>query len=622
MGKAFDRELKGLRETLTWARATADATPLSRFVADARGLPLVAVGSGGSVTSCHLAALLHRARYQCPAFHTTPLDILVTPPGLHRSALLLASASGRNKDALGALSACIADEAPVVGTITLRARAPLTKAARLYSRAHVFEAELPCGKDGYLATNSLIATCALLTRAYGFEMPEVGDELHGDSGALFHERHMVQILFGGWAAPVATDLESKLNESALASAQLADYRNFGHGRHLWLSKRAAETVVIALITPEVSKLADATLRLLPKDVPIVHLRTANDGPVGTIELLFQAFHLVGQIGRERNADPGRPHVPEFGRRLYHLPPPRAALPKTPAVRHKLRSAPLDNQEIQSHYASALRQFLNKARTAQIGAIALDYDGTLCDQDARFSGLRQDIITECSRLLRSGIRLGIATGRGKSVREEFQRTINPSLWNRLFIGYYNGADIAPLSDTTVPNITATTDERLERARLLLEADAFLQVAATITVRPHQLTLEPKGSLRTESFAAHVMSRLASLDGSGVRVVCSTHSLDVLGPKGGKLEVVTKLRQIIGGNREVLCIGDRGSWPGNDYALLSQPFSLSVDQVSSLGDSCWNLAPVGLSGPDVTLLYLRAIKTRKAVGSFDWEDGEQQ
>ena len=30
---------------------------------------------------------------------------------------------------------------------------------------------------------------------------------------------------------------------------------------------------------------------------------------------------------------------------------------------------------------------------------------------------------------------------------------------------------------------------------------------------------------------------------------------------------------------LCIGDRGQWPGNDFELLSTPFSLSVDEISN-------------------------------------------
>jgi len=46
------------------------------------------------------------------------------------------------------------------------------------------------------------------------------------------------------------------------------------------------------------------------------------------------------------------------------------------------------------------------------------------------------------------------------------------------------------------------------------------------------------------------------------------------------------------------------------------------VSSIDDACWNLAPCGISGPDATLLYLRAIKARGGVGSFNWKEGAKQ
>ncbi|HEY0251215.1 MAG TPA: hypothetical protein VGC41_06790, partial [Kofleriaceae bacterium] len=168
MGKAFAGELAALEDTLTWALA-CDVAPLRKFVADVAELPLVAIGSGGSSTACHLAALLHRARHRRPAHFTTPLDVLSVPAGLHRAGVLLASASGKNKDVLAAFDACVADEAPAVAVITLRAGNPLKDAAESFARARVFAADAPAGKDGFLATNSLVATCVVLARAYGFE---------------------------------------------------------------------------------------------------------------------------------------------------------------------------------------------------------------------------------------------------------------------------------------------------------------------------------------------------------------------------------------------------------------------------------------------------------------------
>jgi hypothetical protein len=54
--------------------------------------------------------------------------------------------------------------------------------------------------------------------------------------------------------------------------------------------------------------------------------------------------------------------------------------------------------------------------------------------------------------------------------------------------------------------------------------------------------------------------------------------------------------------ILFIGDSGSLSGNDYQMLSELYSLSVDKVSFNPDSCWFLAPPNLMGYKATLFYL--------------------
>ena len=620
MGKRFTNELLALDSTVDWA-GECDVQALECFVKEVAELPLIAIGSGGSLTACHLTALLHRARYRRPAQFMTPLDALSISAGLHRAGVFLASASGKNKDVLRAFDACIADEAPAVAAITLSADNPLKEAASRYAKARIFADDLPTGKDGYLATNSLLATCTLITHAYGFEVSLPKAPQEEIDGSIFINRHMVQVLHGGWGSPVATDLESKLNESALAAAQLADYRNFGHGRHLWLAKRAAETVVVAIVTPEIAAIADSTLKLFPEEVTVIRLETSLDGPAGTIELLLRAFYLVGRIGEIRGEDPGRPNVPEFGRKLFRLTPPRIRPALNAAIQRKIWASPGDSVGI-NVFNQGYSSFLARARNCEIGAVALDYDGTLCSKDNRFGSLREDLVAECLRLLEAGIEIGIATGRGKSVREVLQKMLSRNLWKRVHIGYYNGTDISGLDDDESPKTDGPTEDVMKRALSLLQADRWLTAIARITPRPHQLTVELTGEITTGALAAHVMGRLAPLDGNDVRVVVSSHSLDILGSGRGKGALVSWLRQRIGNGRDVLCIGDRGAWPGNDYSLLAEPISLSVDEVSSLDDVGWNIAPLGVTGPEATKLYLQAIKTSNGVGAFVWNEQEQQ
>jgi hypothetical protein len=44
-------------------------------------------------------------------------------------------------------------------------------------------------------------------------------------------------------------------------------------------------------------------------------------------------------------------------------------------------------------------------------------------------------------------------------------------------------------------------------------------------------------------------------------------------------------------------------------LATEYSLSVDQVSSDPDTCWNLASPGIKNKDATLEYLRAIAVKE-------------
>jgi len=90
-----------------------------------------------------------------------------------------------------------------------------------------------------------------------------------------------------------------------------------------------------------------------------------------------------------------------------------------------------------------------------------------------------------------------------------------------------------------------------------------------------------------------------------VTRSGHSVDILAPRVSKLNILTGLRERVG-TAPVLCIGDRGRWPGKDYELLREPFSLGVDEISVDPGTCWNLAPPGQRGIAVTLDYFKAIE----------------
>ncbi len=100
--------------------------------------------------------------------------------------------------------------------------------------------------------------------------------------------------------------------------------------------------------------------------------------------------------------------------------------------------------------------------------------------------------------------------------------------------------------------------------------------------------------------------------GVTALRSGHSIDVLAPGVSKRALVDRMRGILGPEAGILCVGDRGRWPGNDFSLLSEPLSLSVDEVSLDKTTCWNLAGPGRKCVEATMFYLHAM--RPVTGAF--------
>ena len=79
------------------------------------------------------------------------------------------------------------------------------------------------------------------------------------------------------------------------------------------------------------------------------------------------------------------------------------------------------------------------------------------------------------------------------------------------------------------------------------------------------------------------------------------------------MISRLRARVG-DAPILTIGDRGRWPGNDYELLQEKFSLSVDETSVDPQTYWNLASVGQRGTAVTLEYLNGLKSDAGTAHF--------
>jgi hydroxymethylpyrimidine pyrophosphatase-like HAD family hydrolase len=631
MAKPYAAEMGRLAETFAWA-SDVDIAALRRAVRTAGGMPLRAVGSGGSLTAAYALAQLHQYVTRQLGIVATPLD--VAEPSAAPLANWLLSAGGSNVDILGSARRLANQEPRQLAILCGRSDSPLSDLARAHPFVDLLLFPPPAGKDGFLATNSLLGFVTVLVRAYLLELgrEEEWEAVRATIESLLDDE-AAQI--ENWAATTeplwprsttivlhdadsrigAIDLESKFTEAAIGNLQIADYRNFAHGRHHWLAKRGDASAVLALYSPAGADLAERTLALLPTKIPIARLRLPESPMATMLASLIAALQITGWAGRARGLDPGRPGVPEFGRKLYHLPLPRVSFQRVANLSPRHASAIYRKAGVSAarlaevgdltRWREALELFHQQLLGHVFRAIALDYDGTLVDTRHRFDSLTPEITSQLIRLLGAGVKLAIATGRGASVRRELQAALPKSLWENVLIGYYNGAEIAALGEDSAPDGTDEPCDELAALALALRDQPELAVAAIQSDRRHQVTLEARQGL-SESRLWDLSQEVLLMQGMrNVIVTRSSHSIDIVPEHVSKANVLTAIRGRID-DGALLAIGDRGRWPGNDYALLREPFALSVDEISVDPSTCWNLGQPGQRGLQSTLEYLGALE----------------
>lgn len=628
MGKPYANELKQLEDTYEWS-LNIDIRALAHSVKASGNQPLIAVGSGGSFSAADFACSLHQKFTGVLSKSITPMEFVNSPINLFGNTLMILSAGGTNPDVIAVLKNAMLREPGRCIVMCLQDDSPLSKLAETYNFIDLHKLNLPWGKDGFVSTNSLLAFTILLSRAYAsatgcddYLPPSLQDitqptqpledfivGLRNDTASLW-DKETLLVLYSPSVRSSALDLESKFSEAALGNVQLSDFRNFAHGRHNWVAKRRSKVGVLALFTEEDTGLAERTLKLIPEEVPTSRIKIPGTGIQTGIASMVIVLHLVGIVGEYLNTDPGRPGVPLFGRRIYNLSGlnygQRGKVFKQESVAIA-RKNECDVYLIQSRpdyefWQKAYRKFRSRLLKAKFKGIVFDYDGTLCEERNRFSGLKEDVFRYLSTILKHKIIVGIATGRGKSVREDLRCGLPRHLWEGVHIAYYNGGQIASLHDDNLPDVSKATSEAIDEVAAVLDHYPILQKLADYEKRPAQISISP---LFQSNFGIvfNIIGQIVSQK-SDLTILRSSHSIDII-PKGtSKSLLIEHITSLIPG-AELLLIGDKGQWPGNDFELLANPFSLSVNEVSRDPDTCWNLAPPGHRGVQATLDYLACL-----------------
>lgn len=647
MGRPYAAELRELDVTYNWSlRAPIDE--LARSVGRLVQFHALMIGSGGSLTAAHVASFLH-ARFTGRIAQTlTPYELASLDRTLDDSAVLICSAGGSNPDVIAAAQIAAKRAPAELIAVTTRPRSKLEAELTATGWAACHSFATPTKKDGFLATNSLVATIILLIRSYerviaatpslpetldellhpGATRDQFVDQLREEAGPLL-ARSTVIALHGATTKPAVMDMESRFTEAALAAIQPADYRNFAHGRHHWLACHAATTGVIAF-SDIGDEIARRTLAILPKSIPRWQV-SVEAGPRGGLTAVCYSILLALVAGQVRRMDPGRPRVPAFGRKLYHLRamplPFGGAAPSLErmnfAIERKAR-LPLSTVTARGqldYWQANYRAFVERLAAARIRAIVIDYDGTLCAPGRRFTGPSPDIMKRLQAILDAGVTVAVATGRGKSVREALRKVVRSAARRSgLIVGYHNGAEIGTLSDDSCPPTEQALAPELTSVATALCASPLVARHATMEAKGQQIAIEllPGGAAGVVLAEVSRLVRLHATCGKAA-VITSSHSIDVIAGGVSKSNVVSQLVAQLGladgGATSVLCLGDRGRPPGNDAELLTHPLSLSVDEPSDDPSTCWTLAEPGRRFDLACLEYLTRLRPTKQGLRFD-------
>lgn len=603
MGREYQSEIKCLHSTVEWVKAVDLSAEKAAFDGLHRR-SVVVVASGGSIAAAQLFAQLHTQVTGHVALVMTPLEFAAETYAIDSAAVFISS-GGSNSDILRAWESAAARGVLDVGVLCANSTSKLAELVREARVAASVMFDLPSGRDGFLATNSLVAFIGIILRLYGIALPALPERLQGLATKELLARKTLIVLYAGWLKPVAIDLESRFTEAALGCVQLADFRNFAHGRHHWLAKRGSDTAVLALVTPTYAALARDTLAQIPQQIPVERWEFDEDTPRIALLGLQRSLELAGLAAVTLGYDPGRPGVPTFGEHIYELktaPEPRPLTRDEIAIERKARVTGVFTER--GALREALTRFEDSLHHMEISGVVLDYDGTLVATNRRFDDVDASVAAELNRLLCLGLLVGVATGRGKSVHQKLRVAIAQAHWAHCVVGYYNGGLIRSIAEPCTGMGEGDLDPAISAAHATLRGAPELR-AATLEVRPLQITVTGTeyGEL---GLWKKVRGALERSQLSGFKVVHSSHSVDVIPMHVSKAAFVEHMAARAGvAERTFLKIGDRGCWPGNDSEMLAMSGGLSVDQVSTDLHSCWNLTPPGAIGPRGTLYYLKHI-----------------
>jgi HAD superfamily hydrolase (TIGR01484 family) len=252
-------------------------------------------------------------------------------------------------------------------------------------------------------------------------------------------------------------------------------------------------------------------------------------------------------------------------------------------------------------------------STKFGGLVCDYDGTLVPLEKRDDPLDRELVLQFERLLRDEIRIAIITGRGGSAFESLQVSIDPSLHHLVYC-YLNNGGVLKRLDAEKP-LKIHKLEYIDLIERRLNQSTELQTCLTrlkIAKYSSQITANLTHPEQSDKALRLINALLVDFQ-SLVQVRTSGNSVDIFPRIVSKHTACDDFRVRLSQcfeNPLVLILGDSGQEDGNDFELLQQRFSLSVDRLHWVPSTCFpilDLDGTSILGPAATLDVLKRIVT---------------
>ena len=327
----FSECMQSVSEILEWVDKQ-DVSGLQTFLLCNPTTPLICSASGGSTSSAIYASMLYSANKGIGKAISPLMFASLSYQTLNGVKVLILSQSGNGCDVEYVAMKSIRHTPRMTACLTRynsNKKNNTVDIIRKWSN-HWFMYNWKDYDDSFISTLSPFAMFGLLYKAYTnnsiFDNLNIDlrpkycfkyeTKIHTSEVKPFDEIRNYMVLYSGWSEPIAYDFESKMVESGYASVQLCDYRNFTHGRFIFLSNHIEETVLVLLITPREKQFIEDLIydgtsnmggrELFPQNIQIVTIETEYDTPLASIDLLIKESIFFSEVGKAYGYNPCDP----------------------------------------------------------------------------------------------------------------------------------------------------------------------------------------------------------------------------------------------------------------------------------------------------------------------------